>query len=634
MAQKHPLPPIGAVLFLLLQAAGAAAQTQDSIAQLPPVDVRATALRQQHTGTFSEHFGTTQLSRYGHQSLADLLAAQTGTYVKSYGMGSLATLSLRGSSASQVAITWNGLPIQSPMLGLTDIALLPAFATDAVTLQHGSGGTAWGSGAVGGTLALSSVAPKRGLGGQYNGSVGSFGHQSHQAKLHWAGQKLALALRWADSRADNDFTYPLTDTIRRTQTNAHAAQQLLMPELYWQPTAQVRLSAHLWRQTNQRQIPPLTTQTRSLAAQADSVWRMVLQGHFFLKNHVFDVKSAYFNEKIFYQDPSILLKAPSEFERKWVEIEDRWHPARTHWTLQMGAQAAHYRATANGYTQGRTEHRQALFAHARYDFARVQVQASLRQEWQDDRAVPIVPAVGAEWRQDSVLQLRAKFDRSYRLPTLNDRFWNPGGNPDLRPEQGWGGETGITYTPTHVLRYTATAHARRVNDWILWSIAEGQPFFSSNNITAVRSYGLEQRLHGRWPLGHHWSFDYAVGADYVRSTVLKAVLKPNFAEGSQLPYTPTWRATAQMGIGQKQWHMGWNAQFTGATEGFNEPLPAFWVHDLRAEWSLGGTKWGGTAHLQVNNLFNRPYQVIERRPMPGRWFMAGFTAYFSRYNAD
>ncbi len=634
MEQKHPLSFFGAVLsnLLLLVATAAHAQPDSTIA-LKPITVQATSLRQTATGTFTEHFDARPLARASHQSIADLLAAQTGIYVKSYGMGSLATLSLRGSSASQVAITWNGLPIQSPMLGLTDIALLPAFATDALTLQYGSSGASWGSGAVGGTLALRNLAPQRGFGGQYNGAVGSFGSRSHQAKAHWAGRKLALTLRWANARADNDFNYPLTDSIQRTQTNASVAQQFFMPELYWRPNTRMQWSAHLWRQTNQRQIPPLTTQTRSTASQADSVWRGVVQGHFLYKKHVFLTKIAYFNEKIFYQDPISLLKAPSQFETHWAELEDRWQP-NSHWALQIGAQAVRYHAIAKGYAEGHGEHRQAVFGSARYSVRRWQVQTSIRQEWQDGRVVPVIPSLGAQWQRDSVFQWRIKLDRHYRLPTLNDRYWQPGGNSNLRPEQGWGGETGITFAPLPALRYTATLHARQMDDWILWAIAEGQSFFSANNITTVRSYGAEQRLKGQFYLPLRTRLQYATGADYVRSIVQKTVTKPNLPKGSQLAYTPVWRAFAQASVGNGHWQLGWNAQYTAAAEGFNESIPAFWVHHFTAEAAFGPNQHGGKIYFQVNNLFNKPYQVIERRPMPGRWFMAGVTVYFSKFYAD
>ena len=35
--------------------------------------------------------------------------------------------------------------------------------------------------------------------------------------------------------------------------------------------------------------------------------------------------------------------------------------------------------------------------------------------------------------------------RSYRAPTLNERYWVPGGNPALLPEAGWGSEAGLRH---------------------------------------------------------------------------------------------------------------------------------------------------------------------------------------------
>ena len=52
----------------------------------------------------------------GWQTQPDrLLDNQTSAYIKSYGLGSLATISLWGGNASQTLITWEDVPITNPM---------------------------------------------------------------------------------------------------------------------------------------------------------------------------------------------------------------------------------------------------------------------------------------------------------------------------------------------------------------------------------------------------------------------------------------------------------------------------------------------------------------------------------------
>jgi len=57
--------------------------------------------------------------------IGELLASYTPVFVKSYGKGSLSTVSFRGTGASHTKVLWEGLNINSPMLGQTDFSLLP-----------------------------------------------------------------------------------------------------------------------------------------------------------------------------------------------------------------------------------------------------------------------------------------------------------------------------------------------------------------------------------------------------------------------------------------------------------------------------------------------------------------------------
>ena len=44
----------------------------------------------------------------------------------------------------------------------------------------------------------------------------------------------------------------------------------------------------------------------------------------------------------------------------------------------------------------------------------------------------------------SYISGRVNFSRNFRAPTLNERYWQPGGNPDLEPEESYNIEAGIT----------------------------------------------------------------------------------------------------------------------------------------------------------------------------------------------
>jgi iron complex outermembrane receptor protein len=53
-------------------------------------------------------------------SMADILAFNSSIFVKSSGRATLSTVSFRGTSSAHTQVLWNGLRINSPMLGMTD----------------------------------------------------------------------------------------------------------------------------------------------------------------------------------------------------------------------------------------------------------------------------------------------------------------------------------------------------------------------------------------------------------------------------------------------------------------------------------------------------------------------------------
>ena len=88
------------------------------------------------------------------QSMADVLTFNSSIFVKQYGRGSLSTVSFRGTAASHTQVTWNGMKINSPMLGMTDFSMIPSFFTDKASLLHGSSSLAVASGGLGGAVLL------------------------------------------------------------------------------------------------------------------------------------------------------------------------------------------------------------------------------------------------------------------------------------------------------------------------------------------------------------------------------------------------------------------------------------------------------------------------------------------------
>ncbi len=71
----------------------------------------------------------------------------------------------------------------------------------------------------------------------------------------------------------------------------------------------------------------------------------------------------------------------------------------------------------------------------------------LRQEMFGETWAPVIPAFfidGLLSRKGNVM-LKASVSRNHKFPTLNDLYFLPGGNPDLKSEHGWSYDAGASF---------------------------------------------------------------------------------------------------------------------------------------------------------------------------------------------
>jgi vitamin B12 transporter len=606
----------------------------DTVVSIPQIEVTASAIRQQPAGSATQKWSPAQLAKSPAGSLADLLSMEAGTYVKNYGPGSVATSSVRGGSAGHTLILWNGLPVQNPMLGLSDLSLLPVQAATSISFTRGGNAALWGSGAIGGVLNLDNRADfSQRIVLESITRGGSFGHFQQQLTIGLGNEKLQSATRISHQQADNDFYYFVAPGLpERQQTNARFSQQLLLQDLFWKINHRHRLALHFWGQQTARQIPPTNVQSRSEAQQDDLSARLLLDYQYLAGKGLWQVKTGLFDERLDYFDDLILLESRSRFRTLFAEMTAQRQWGRWHHFF-AGNTHTYTRAWSAGYLENTpSEYRTALFASWKYHREKFSSQVSLRQEMADGKLLPTLPALGIDWQFHPAFTLKGKISRNYRLPTLNDRYWMPGGNPGLLPESGWSQELALGHKMERTklkIEISITVFNRSIDEWILWSPREGQAFWSANNITRVWSRGLEPRLSVAWVF-KNMKLNLSGGYDFVRSTNQMAVEIPRMDKGDQLIYTPVHQAFGVFSFEWKSLYAAYQHTFTGPTDGINESLGAFQAGHVRLQYSGSIKKYKGTVFLNIYNIWDADYLVMERRPMPGIHFQTGIHFAFSQ----
>jgi iron complex outermembrane receptor protein len=83
-----------------------------------------------------------------------------------------------------------------------------------------------------------------------------------------------------------------------------------------------------------------------------------------------------------------------------------------------------------------------------YDVKKINITVSANQQLIQSQLAPFLFETQVIYRPYKNIYIVAKGARLYRFPTLNDLYWNQGGQTDLQAEKGWSAEYSFFYGVT------------------------------------------------------------------------------------------------------------------------------------------------------------------------------------------
>ncbi len=622
------MPSIRSYFFLFLSfTSGWTVAQVDTFSVIEEIEIVAKPIRSADISGSSTTWNTEDLKSGVANTVADLLIRKGNVYIKNYGPGSLATSSFRGGSASQTLILWNDLPIQSPLLGQLDISLLPTWSMDKVSLDKGGNSAMWGSGAIGGTVHLEHENKEKGSYVVDNLlSFGSFGQFQENLKLSFATRKLRSNTSFTYLKAENDFPYSVgtANEVRKVQSNAAQEQYHINQDLYYKLNKRHSIELHYWRTSADRQIPPTTVQRMNDAYQIDNADRISARWKFVYGSHRIKLNAGLFDEGLEFYDPTQRITSLTNFQTYILDYSHQYNYREKH-RFSYGLSASNTQVfSAENYDEDPSELRVAGLFRYQYDGDRLTLQLSGRQQIVDDLIVPFIPAAAFSY-DIGEFKWSGKVSNNFRLPTLNDRFWSPGGNPNLKPESGWSAESSLNWLRKRdqsQLSSSITAYHKVIDNWIQWSILEGSSFWQPYNLTRVWSRGIEYAVNYDLEMGKSM-LSLSGNAEYVKSTNQIAIDLPRLEKGQQLWYTPEYTITGSLAYSWKGFKAEYIQRWIDGTTGINENLDPFTIGDVLLNKSVNLLNFKGNVFLNIFNVWNSQYRVVERRPMPGANFQLG-----------
>ena len=658
------------ILGLMLLCSGSmVAQTLSKGLRIPEVTIYGKRPMKE-IGVQKTRLDSTVLKENIALSMADVLTFNSSIFVKSYGRATLSTVSFRGTSPSHTQVSWNGMRINNPMLGMTDFSMIPSYFIDDASLLHGTSSVNETGGGLGGSVKLSTQpANAEGFGMQYVQGIGSFKTSDEFLRLTYGDDHWQSSTRLVYSSSPNEFSYrnhdkkeniydedmtiigqyyPKEKNRSGSFKDFHALQ-----EVYYNTLKGDRFGLNAWYIHSNRELPMLTTDYGNESdfenRQREETFRGVLSWDHLRENWKVSAKGGYVHTQMKYdykRDAGNGVMTPMTRSRSKVntfygQSEAEYYIGKE-WLFTANVSAHQHfvesrdkniiRQDGNqaivGYSKGRVELSGAASAKWQPN-DRIGMSVVLREEMYGESWTPLIPAFfidGIVSKRGNIM-LKASTSRNFRFPTLNDLYFLPGGNPDLRRESGWTYDIGMSFAVGKEDVYSLTGSVNwfdsHVKDWILW-LPTTKGFFSPRNVKDVHAYGLEGNGSFNVILGKDWSLALDGTLSWTPSINEGEPMSPaDQSVGKQLPYVPEWSSSISGRLLWKRWSLlyKWCYYSKRHTMSSNDisltgRLPEYYMSNVTIERGVS-LKWAELSLKgAINNLFNEEYLSVLARPMP------------------
>ena len=623
-------------------------------------------------GVVKTSFDSLMLKENIALSMADILTYHSGLFVKNYGRATLSTVSFRGTSPSHTQVSWNGIPVNSPMLGMTDFSLIPAYFIDDASLLHGASSVSDTGGGLGGMVNLATRQnAEDGIDMSYIQGLGSFSTFDEFLKVGYKNDRFESRTRVVYSSSKNDFEYtnhdkklniydenkniigqyyPKEKNVSGAFHDFHALQE------FWYDTHRGdAFSVKAWYMDSNRELPLLSTDYGSGLdfenRQREHTLRIVASWNHRRSEWQLNANAGYVNTWLAYDykrdngsgEMLVMTCSRNKVNSYFGHIGAEYNPVRQVF-LSMNVDVRRHDVNNTDNTLSIQSDEQDVIKG--YDRSRTECSVSQNVKWQPndylgfsavlredvygEKKAVLIPALtfdGMLYKRLGMM-VRGSVARNYRFPSLNDLYFFPGGNPKLKSENGLTYDCGVSYDLKKVLGFNLKGSINWfeswIDDWILW-LPTTKGFFSPRNVKKVHSYGIEANISGDYSFNKDWKLDLDGNFSWTPSINEGEPMSPaDRSIGKQLPYVPEYSSAISGRLSFRTWAFQYkwcyySRRYTMSSGDvtLSGRLPEYFMSNVSLEKKFVFKPADISLKLAVNNLFNEDYISVLSRPMPG-----------------
>jgi len=621
------------------------------------------------TGTIqtSQQMSVIEKNEIEHRNapdIATLLQETLGLNITRYGTyGSMTLLNLRGLDTKRLAILIDGVPVNSSMDGKFDIEQIDLNSIERIEVIYGGSDSKFNvSGAMGGVINIvtvkkqpaglrlgASVSNTSVLPGEYRGRNGQTqgpnwedlaDTQNFDISAAYGGSKISISANVFANRAENHFLFIDRYNYTRRKDNNEVWDAGGSVSVTGELPDLLKLIASSHFYYGDKNVPG--------SGFSDNVGKQ--QDIFSRNNVMLDMPRAFhddlaaeaslgysFNRRNYTSSADIF----SRHDQQNFTVINRWSwETNDKLTLKSGFD---YRFIYLDSTDiGRRDRQDGgIYLTAEYKpVNQFMLIPSVKTVFTNKGGAlfTAVPKLGLLWNVNDSLAFRNNYFRSFKFPDFEELYWSDGGaafgnvtafgsvgNPDLKPEDGWGADIGIIWRYKHLINFESAFFTHRLKDSIHW-YQRANGIWRPENVGDAMFFGLDNKLRFEIPvnLGKIKKIIPSVSYKYLLSYLLS--FGYDFADNKRIPYSPVHTLGGSLEIPWDTGSVIINGHYE--SERYNDraniiKLKQYFLLNANISQKIGKNI---TAFAVLRNILNESYESFIDYPMPGFTVTVGLRA--------
>ncbi|QNL22774.1 TonB-dependent receptor [Hyphobacterium sp. CCMP332] len=553
------------------------------------------------------------------------LQTQFGLNSLNYGSSGIIAPRIRGTNPEHTALVWNGININHAGLGQSNGFNIPLVQGQNLQLAYGGGSVPFGSSAIAASILLNddlSFKEKNEL--CLSASYGSFNTISSQAGFKKSDSRNSLRVNIYRVQSDNNFEYVNTSDFRRPtvrQNNSAFLQNGIQANFAQRLNNKHQIRFHSWIHDGYTEVQPTMSNRNSEDSQRDHF-------HRYKFSHLYDSRTGLLQTDLFYTSDDIEFNGAYSGIQRYGLRSSLNKKLTNFLNSGIGINYEYFLPDYANFPEKTDESRLSFYSFNTVTFGKLTAKINLRYTLIEGYKVPFTPNASVDYvlvnRDEKLLRLKASYSENFRLPTLNERYWVPGGNPDILPESSTQYEFGME-TGKGLLKMELSYFHMDISNAVQWILKDSvwsgpgiikllyTDIYSPENINKVQTEGINSRLSlekiqvGSFTLNSCIAYNYTKARDEERS-------------GQRL-YTPYHSLAVFAGLALKKYSFKSSYQFVSERNVSVGVLDPYDLLNLSISRDFKFKKHHINLAFQINNALDQTYQTFINRAMPGRNYL-------------